>query len=148
MPGHANQAPEVELPLLLDAEQSVNLADFAGDFVYVDFWAAWCGPCRHSLPWLAEIHEQLQALGVTVVAINLDKEPREGVAFLERYPVPYVVLSDPVGTSAEDFGLQVMPSSYLLGPKGEILWRHRGFKLKDRPKIVKAIETLVAKHRV
>ncbi len=111
------------------------LTDLKGKVVYLDFWASWCGPCRKSLPWLAELSAEIAGPKFAIVAINLDRNPTDGLRFLKTYPVPYTVLSDPSGGVANDYGLPGMPCSLLIGPDGAIVWRHQGFKPSDREDI-------------
>ena len=140
-------APEFSLPQLSDPNKFISLEDFAGKFVYLDFWAAWCGPCRKSLPWMAEIHSELDEIGVNIVAVNLDRNIKDAHNFLARYPVPYTVLSNPEGNLAKEFAILGMPSSFLISPAGKIVWQHTGFKSKDKPHILQQIRTLVGSHQ-
>lgn len=130
----AESAPDFQLPVL-GGQQRVALTDLRGKVVYLDFWASWCGPCRKSLPWLAELDAELADEAFEIVAINVDRNPADGLRFLETYPVPFTVLSDPSGDVADDYGLPGLPASLLIGPDGAIVWRHQGFKSKDRANI-------------
>ena len=130
----AEDAPGFELPELAGSTPR-SLVDLRGRFVYLDFWASWCGPCRHALPVLDNLQRELAGERFTVLAVHLDERPEDGRAFLERFPVSYPVLSDPHGRVARAFALPGMPTSYLIDPAGRIVWRHVGFKRRDGPRI-------------
>ncbi|MDP6375847.1 MAG: TlpA disulfide reductase family protein [Pseudomonadales bacterium] len=55
----------------------------------------------------------------------------DGLRFLDRYPVTYTILSHKDGHTARRYQLPGMPTSFLIGPDGEILWRHVGFRKGD-----------------
>jgi thiol-disulfide isomerase/thioredoxin len=107
--------------------------------VYVDFWASWCTPCRRSFPWLEALHEHYAAKGLVIVAIDLDKTRSDADEFLTKVPAPFTVAFDPAGETAEAFQVSAMPSSYVIGPTGAILYSHAGFD----PKRTAAVETLI-----
>ncbi len=50
----------------------VNLNDFAGKYVYIDFWATWCGPCREELPHMQRLIEAFTGTNIAFVGISLD----------------------------------------------------------------------------
>jgi cytochrome c biogenesis protein CcmG, thiol:disulfide interchange protein DsbE len=110
---------------------TVALDSLRGKVVLVDFWASWCEPCRRSFPWLASLHQRYSQHGLEIVAINLDKNRPAAEAFLRKFPAPFVVAFDPAGATAEAFRVSAMPSSYLIGPTGNILFSHEGFTPQD-----------------
>lgn len=118
-------APALVLPLLDGGESS--LAAQRGKVVYVDFWAAWCGPCRQSLPLYDTLWEELPRERFEILAVNLDEDPADAREFLERYPVRYPVLMDPAGATAAEWGLPVMPSSFLVDTDGRVVKAYAGF---------------------
>ena len=136
----AKQAPPLELPAI---DGNVNLAQFKGKVVYLDFWASWCDPCRESFPWMAEMKEKYGVQGLEVVAVNLDKERALADKFLDKMKVNFVVAFDASGESAEQYGLRGMPGSYLIGRDGNIQASHLGFNDKDKVKLEAAIKVLL-----
>ncbi|MGZ4809746.1 MAG: TlpA family protein disulfide reductase [Thermoanaerobaculia bacterium] len=130
-------APDFTLPT---DKSTLSLSELRGKVVYVDFWASWCGPCRQSFPWMSSMSEKYAADGLVVVAINLDKDHDAATLFVEKYPVPFPVLFDPAGKTAEEFRVQAMPSSFIVSRAGRIVYAHEGFEqskaqsLEDRIK--------------
>ena len=133
-PGSA--APTFTLPTRTG---SVSLDSLRGRVVYVDFWASWCAPCRRSFPWLDSLAVRYADRGLTIVAINLDKDRRAADAFLEEFPAGFIVAFDPAGRTAEAYRVPAMPSSFLIGPTGALLSSHSGFD----PRRTGAIEGLI-----
>ena len=123
-PFTGGKAPHFSLPTARGAVDSDSLR---GHIVYVDFWASWCEPCRRSFPWMASLHERFAARGLTIVAINLDKERGAADRFLEEHPAPFAVAFDPEGHTADAFRVKAMPSGFLLGRSGEVLHAEAGF---------------------
>jgi cytochrome c biogenesis protein CcmG, thiol:disulfide interchange protein DsbE len=124
----ADLAPEVTLAT---SAGPVSLKSLRGKVVLVDFWASWCPPCRASFPWLTDLQNRYSAKGFRVLAINLDRDRKAADQFLEGRSVPFTVAYDPSAASAEAFKVKAMPSSYLIGPGGEILLFHAGFDPKE-----------------
>ncbi len=135
-------APDVDLP---GTPVAAKLADLRGRYVYVDFWASWCGPCKLSFPWMAALQARYQPTELTVLTINLDKQRRDADRFVQQNPAAFAVAYDPAGESAKRFAIKTMPSSYLIGPDGQVLWAHRGFTLDERAELDRQIERIVKK---
>ena len=125
-------------------KSTVNLANYRGKVVYVDFWASWCDPCRKSFPWMNKMQEQYKKYGFEVVAINLDEDKDLANQFLNEVPANFTIAFDPKGKTAESYGLKVMPSSYLIDKNGNLVTAHRGFKAKDTAKMEQQIRQLLA----
>lgn len=140
-------ATSIALPLLVGevggTPKSIN--DYKGKLVYLDFWASWCGPCRQSLPILNEVRGQYADKGFEVIAINVDEKLPDALKFLKKYPVSYPVLLDPAGKSPQAYKVKGMPTAYLIDENGIIIYKHLGFKIKDRKKIEKLINEHIAK---
>jgi thiol-disulfide isomerase/thioredoxin len=95
--------------------------------VLVDFWASWCGPCASSFPALEDLYQDFRARGVEVVAINLDEKRADADRFLAARPHAMTVAFDPKGQSAKAFGLEGMPSSFLIDRQGRVRFVHVGY---------------------
>jgi len=124
VPASAVAAPSFNLPMRSGA---VALDSLRGKVVLVDFWASWCAPCARSFPWLAALQERYAEAGLVIVAINLDHDRDAADAFLASHPAPFDVAFDPSGKTAEAFKVKGMPSSFLIGPTGAVLYSHVGF---------------------
>lgn len=119
-------------PAASSPDDSLQLNEFEGNVVVVDFWASWCVPCRRSFPWLNEMHSKYADDGLVIVGINLDANLDDAADFLESYPAAFRVHYDTDATLAKEFGVEAMPSSFVIGRDGEIVARHLGFKVKKQ----------------
>ena len=137
-------APDFERPTL-QGGPPVSLEDYRGKVVLVDFWASWCGPCRQSMPFLNSLRERYNPTGFEVLAVNVDTEVDEALRFLKRYPVSYPVLSDS-GALPELYGLEVMPTSYLIDREGVVRHIHYGFRKGDEADISRAVKRLLGEN--
>lgn len=125
-------APAIRLPGLAG---DVDLAQMAGHFVYVDFWASWCVPCRLSFPWMNELQARHQAQGLRVVAVNVDARRADADRFLAAQPARFTVAFDPTGDTPRRWEVKAMPSSALVGRDGRLLWLHKGFREDDKAEL-------------
>jgi cytochrome c biogenesis protein CcmG/thiol:disulfide interchange protein DsbE len=117
--------------VLARAEPPAALGEITGRVVMVDFWASWCTPCRRSFPWMNAMHRKYAADGLQIIAVNVDKERELAEAFLSETPAEFGLRYDPAGALATVFGVQAMPSSFLLDSSGAILAKHYGFRTAD-----------------
>jgi len=120
---------------VLDGGRSVNLADYRGQVVYLDFWASWCAPCRESFPFMNELQRELAGKGLQILAVSVDKTPEDARRFLARYPAQFSIALDAAGTCPAAFQLQGMPSSYIIDKGGAVRAIHAGFRNRDRAEI-------------
>jgi peroxiredoxin len=136
-------APEFSLAGIVGAP--VTLADARDKVVIVDFWASWCGPCQRSLPWLETMLDRYGAQGFTVIAINLDRKRSDADRFLARIPLKLPLAFDASGVTAKNYGVNVMPSSFLIGRDSKIHAIHPGFRDIDSSAREAEIQRLLAK---
>ena len=122
-------APPFTLP---GRDGSTSLAQLRGKVVFLDFWASWCVPCRHSFPWMNQMHAQYAARGLHVLAINVDAKRADADAFLAKLPAQFAIGFDPQGDTPRAYGVKGMPTSVLIGANGKVLHHHAGFRDDDK----------------
>ncbi|MFN0218361.1 MAG: DsbE family thiol:disulfide interchange protein [Hyphomicrobium sp.] len=106
----------------------------------VNFWASWCGPCVDEHPLIGELKT---LAGVDVYGVNYKDDPASARRFLGRYGNPFTVVgADASGRTAIDWGVYGMPETFVIGPKGEIAYKHVGPMTPDsiRTRLLPAIE--------
>lgn len=119
----------------------VSLREHAGKVVYVDFWASWCGPCKQSFPFMNDLQKKYSAAGLRIIAINVDKEKEDAQKFLSKNPTQFMLAFDAEGTVPLQYQVLGMPSSYLIGRDGKLIYVHKGFKAQDQAAIEAKIRT-------
>jgi peroxiredoxin len=73
----------------------VHLSDYRGQPVWLNFWGAWCPPCRAEMPDIQTAYEELEPQGLTLLAISLGDKPSEALNFAELNGVTFDILLDP-----------------------------------------------------
>ncbi len=126
----------------LDGTGKLDWSAYAGRHVYLDFWASWCEPCKKSFPFMNDLKKQFEAKGIVVVAISVDKDATEAREFLRANPAAFQVALDSTGQCAKEMQVKGMPSSFILGPKGELIDTHKGFRPSDIASITQALQKL------
>lgn len=115
--------PAPALPAPADSKTAEALAAAQGEPRLVNFWASWCQPCLAEHPELMALAEQ----GVTIIGVNYKDEAGAAARWLERNGDPFaVVLRDPQGAFAIDWGVYGVPETYLLAPDGTIMHKQVG----------------------
>ena len=133
-PGPRGKAPDFELERA--AGGMITLGELKGQAVVVTFWATWCGPCQIELPQLVAMVGALRNQGVTLVAINEDERDdahRAVPAFLKgALPGlnPYVAYGN--AETAAAYGLQALPTLFVVDPKGKIVGSSQGLTSPKR----------------
>ena len=128
----------------LDGSETISKSDLEGKVVFVDFWASWCPPCLKSLPEFENLQTSFSGRDdVVVIAINLDENSQDATDFINKINVSYKILADQSGEIPESFGVNAMPTSYVIDKSGVIRYVHSGYKSGDVNKIKAEIEKLL-----
>lgn len=114
------------------AAPTLDLSQYKGKVVYLDFWASWCKPCRQSFPWMDAMQKKYGDRGLVVIAVNLDEDRDDADRFLKDFHTSAQVVFDPAGALAAQYQLIGMPSSFLIGRDGAMVAKHQGF-FEDSP---------------
>ena len=115
-----------------DAADVLDLEQYRGRVVVVDFWASWCTPCRQSFPWLNELQAKYGPQGLVIVGVNVDRNRDDATRFLDEVPANFPIVYDTAGALASRYDVPGMPSSYVFGPDGGVIAKHIGFRKADR----------------
>ncbi len=134
-------APALVLPTATG--ETVALDRLRGKVVYVDFWASWCGPCRKSFPWMAEMQKKYGPSGLSIVAVNVDKKRPDAEKFLQATPAQFTVVYDPTGAAPSAWNVKSMPSSFLIDGNGNVALIENGFREDGGSEMESRIKMLV-----
>ena len=118
----------------LDDGQSIsqiNLNDYRGSTVVVNFWAIWCMPCRREMPVLQDISDEFKDRGLVVIGINSglekDADNEEIVEFLNYLNIDYPVGYGHAESKIEqDYSIVGLPSTFIIDSEGNIRYKWLG----------------------
>lgn len=115
-------APEISLPS--PSGEVVTLSSLKGNYVLVDFWAAWCRPCRAENPNVVRMYNQYQSENFEILGVSLDRNREAWVKAIEADGLPWKHVSDLKyfnSEAAADYRINSIPATYLIDPEGKIL---------------------------
>jgi len=135
-------APKFQLPT---NQGVIDISQLQGKVIYIDFWASWCRPCKNSFPWMIAMKEKFKDLPFEIIAINLDKDKKLADEFIASQNINFPVAFDPQANVATLYGMEGMPSSFLIDPDGKLRIRYTGFWNKSKNEKEKAIYNLLNK---
>jgi len=94
---------------------TLNLSDFKGQVVLLNFWATWCEPCLEEMPAMERLAQAYRGRGLVVVALSVDREGAAVVRpFLKRHSLTLAVGLDPDQSVARSQRVWALPSTFVL----------------------------------
>jgi thiol-disulfide isomerase/thioredoxin len=119
--------PEAPAISLTDIEgKKLELAEYKGKVVVLDFWATWCGPCRIEIPGLIEMQDKYANQGFSVIGISFDDEADPVVQFYKEFKMNYPVAVGNQRIGELYGGVFGLPTTFLIGRDGRIYAKHTG----------------------
>ncbi|WP_421877274.1 redoxin domain-containing protein [Marinoscillum sp.] len=115
-------APEISLPNP-DGEV-ITLSSLKGKYVLIDFWAAWCKPCRAENPNVVRVYNEYAGENFEILGVSLDRNKKDWVKAIEQDGLPWKHVSDLQyfnSEAAQTYQISAIPATYLIGPDGKIL---------------------------
>ena len=87
----------------------------------VDFWASWCGPCRHENPVVKAAYEQFHELGFDVVGVSVDQDEAAWLKAVEEDQLPWTQVRDSENKASEAYLIYYIPSNFLFDQEGNMV---------------------------
>ncbi len=117
-------APDFSRPDL--AGRPLQLADYRGKLVLLNFWASWCAPCLEEMPRFSRWQRQYGARGLQVIGVSMDDDAAAVRQHLARHPVAYPAIIGDAKLGAAFGGVMGLPLTYLIDRQGRIAARYQG----------------------
>lgn len=127
-------------------EDKIKLSDYKGKVVLLNFWATWCPPCIREMPSMERLHQQVDAEGFNVIAVNQMEDIDQVFAFTGQLEVDptFKILFDTTSSVSRDYAVRGLPTTYLIDKEGRVRYRAVGGREFDHPEVIKIIEQLMA----
>ena len=109
-------------------DQKININEYTGNLLILNFWATWCGPCKKEMPSLDKLQVNLELDKIKIFAINIGKEnlDKANKFFLDLNIKNIKLYFDPPTTLAKTFSLRGVPTSILINKEGQEFARVMG----------------------
>ncbi|MBI4201284.1 MAG: TlpA family protein disulfide reductase [Chloroflexi bacterium] len=112
--------PAPDFTLSMSTGETVSLADFRGDPLWLTFWTTWCPPCRTEMPDLQDTYQTSPPGRYQYLAVNFGEDPTRVGAFLREIGYTLPVAIDPSGDVALDYRVLGLPTHILVDTEGTV----------------------------
>ena len=107
--------------------KGVEIKQFKGKIIFLNFWATWCGPCKEEMPSMEALHQQLKEKNFVMLTISVDYEGIKPVQeFINKQRYTFPVLLDPKGETLDLFEVKGIPTTFLIDKKGKMIGKAIG----------------------
>jgi thiol-disulfide isomerase/thioredoxin len=101
-------------------DQEVNLSDYRGQKVFLNFWASWCPPCRKEMPDMQKLHEEYGD-EIAILAVNIGENKSTVINFMMQNKLNLPVLLDLNKSTAQNYLVRAIPTTFILDEDGIII---------------------------
>lgn len=103
-------------------QEDISLTDFRGKYLFLDFWAVWCGPCQAEIPILKTIYDSLDTSKVEFLGIVCESDINSLQILMDQYSITWnQIISDSTNSIREQYEINGYPTSFLIDPNGVII---------------------------
>jgi len=123
---NAPTAPDFSL--LNTEEELVNLSDFKGKVIIINFWTTWCGPCKMEIPGFIKLQKKYKD-DLVIIGISLDQRGENVVLpFMERFRINYPILYGDSKVIRDYGGIQGIPTTFVIDRNLVIQRKYIGYR--------------------
>lgn len=137
-----NSTSQVEVRLQDLNGADVNISDFRGKIVFLNFWATWCPSCVFEMPSMEKLHQKLKDKEFAMVSVSIRDSAAEVKRFFKQNKLTFTALLDSSGKTVPGFSLRAIPATLILDKTGRIIGRVMGPREWDSRKSIAMFEHL------
>ncbi len=128
---------------------TIDLKDYQGKVVLVQFWATYCTPCRVEMPSMNKLMKKLEASNTPfeILAVNMGETKQEVQKFVDEVKPEFTILMDSKGENVQAWNVFAAPSNFVIDPAGKIRYTLYGGVEWDSEEITKAIQDLATEKK-
>ncbi|MGV7220905.1 MAG: TlpA disulfide reductase family protein [Nitrospinales bacterium] len=140
-----DRAPDFEMKTLRGG--NINLSDYNGKYVLLNFWATWCGPCKIEMPSMEALFSKFKSKNFEILAVSNDIFGAKVVKpFVDAHNMSFTVSLDQDLKVSSRYGVMSLPTTFLIDPKGTIIGVINGAQEWDHPETLQYFENLLNKN--
>ncbi|WP_240374767.1 thiol-disulfide oxidoreductase ResA [Bacillus piscicola] len=119
--------------VLMNAEgEEVELKDYRGQGVFLNFWGTYCPPCEKEMPYMDKLYQEYKEKGVEILAVNVGESDLVVDRFVSRHDLTYPILLDRNKNVLDRYGIGPLPATFLVDANGEVVQIITGGMTEDR----------------
>lgn len=142
----ANQPPaDLNMAMLSMNGSQVNLQQFRGKVLFINFWASWCPPCVAELPTILKLSKEVTNPDVQFILVNLDQNPQKARDFIHRKDITLPVYQ-PLSRIPSELSSNTIPATFIIDKSGRIALRRKGMAEYDTKSIQNLLNKLASQN--
>ena len=136
-----DEAPEFSL--MSDSGQAIQLKDFRGKFVVLNFWASYCQPCVEEMPSLKQFQARFASRDLVVLGVSIDEDSQAYENFRRKADLRFLTALDPERKVSHLYGTFKVPETYVIDRRGKVVQKIIGPTNWMDPDMIDFVEQLI-----
>jgi len=124
--------------------RKIELKNFRGKVIFLNFWATWCGPCKEEMPSIETLHQQFKEKDFVFLTISVDYEGKKPVKeFIEKQRYTFPVLLDPKCETLDLYKVKGIPTTILIDKNRKMIGKAIGPRNWKSPEAISLLNFLL-----
>ncbi|SFF05405.1 thiol-disulfide oxidoreductase ResA [Alteribacillus iranensis] len=101
--------------------ETIELDDYRGQGVFLNFWGTYCPPCEYEMPYMQNQYQEYKDKGVEILAVNVGEAQLAVERFVNRHQLTFPIPMDENKTVLDRYGINPLPTTFLINSDGEVI---------------------------